>query len=70
VHLAKAVHERWPSIKIIVVSGKLNPSSSDLPPCSKFFGKPLDQANASPDAEHDRLGLTTAAFTSNAGNTV
>jgi len=40
--LAHAVHERWPSIKIIVVSGKLNPSSSDLPPCSKFFGKPLE----------------------------
>jgi CheY-like chemotaxis protein len=40
--LAHAVHERWPSIKIIVVSGKLNPSSIDLPPCSKFFDKPLE----------------------------
>lgn len=40
--LARAVHERWPSIKIIVVSGKLNPSSTELPACSKFFGKPLD----------------------------
>jgi CheY-like chemotaxis protein len=40
--LARAVHERWPSIKIIVVSGQLNPPSSDLPPCSTFFGKPLE----------------------------
>jgi DNA-binding NtrC family response regulator len=40
--LAHAVHVRWPSIKIIVVSGQLNPPSSDLPPCSRFFGKPLE----------------------------
>jgi CheY-like chemotaxis protein len=40
--LAHAVHERWPSIKIIVVSGQLNPPSTDLPPCSRFFGKPLE----------------------------
>jgi CheY-like chemotaxis protein len=40
--LAHAVHARWPSIKIIVVSGQLNPPSSDLPPCSRFFGKPLE----------------------------
>jgi CheY-like chemotaxis protein len=39
--LARTVHERWPSIKIIVVSGQLSPSSVDLPPCSRFFGKPL-----------------------------
>jgi CheY-like chemotaxis protein len=40
--LAHAVHKRWPSIKIIVVSGQLNPPSSDLPACSRFFGKPLE----------------------------
>src|SRR5437879_890505 len=40
--LAHAVHKRWPSIKIIVVSGQLNPPSSDLPPCSRFFGKPVE----------------------------
>jgi DNA-binding NtrC family response regulator len=39
--LAHTVHERWPSIKIIVVSGQLNLLSVDLPPCSRFFGKPL-----------------------------
>jgi CheY-like chemotaxis protein len=39
--LARTVNERWPSIKIIVVSGQLSPSSVDLPPCSRFFGKPL-----------------------------
>jgi hypothetical protein len=42
VGLAQAVHKRWPSIKIIVVSGQLNPPSSDLPPRSRFFGKPLE----------------------------
>lgn len=40
--LAHAVRKRWPSIKIIVVSGQLTPPSSDLPPCSRFFGKPLE----------------------------
>jgi CheY-like chemotaxis protein len=34
--LAHAVHKRWPSIKIIVVSGQLNPPSSDLPPTAGF----------------------------------
>ena len=40
--LAHAVHERWPSIKIIVVSGQLRLPDIDLPPCSRFFGKPLN----------------------------
>jgi CheY-like chemotaxis protein len=40
--LAHTVHERWPSIKIIVMSGQLYPQNIDLPPCSRFFGKPLE----------------------------
>jgi hypothetical protein len=40
--LAFAVHERWPPIKIILVSGKLKLSNIDIPPNSRFFGKPLD----------------------------
>jgi CheY-like chemotaxis protein len=40
--LAHAVHKRWPSIKIIVVSGQVNKLSTDLPPCSRFFSKPLE----------------------------
>jgi CheY-like chemotaxis protein len=40
--LARAVHGRWPSIKIIVVSGQLDLPKLDLPPRSRFFGKPLD----------------------------
>ena len=39
--LAHTVHKRWPAIKIIAVSGQLNPPSTDPPPCSRFFGKPL-----------------------------
>lgn len=39
--LAQAVHERWPSIKIIVVSGQLR-EPGDLPADSCFFGKPLE----------------------------
>jgi CheY-like chemotaxis protein len=42
--LAHVVHERWPTIGIIVVSGQLNLSDLDLPPHSRFFGKPLDAA--------------------------
>src|ERR1700738_4770623 len=40
--LAYAVHERWPSIKIILVSGKVRLSDTDKPTNSRFFGKPLD----------------------------
>src|SRR4030081_4167069 len=39
--LAHAVHERWPSIKIILVSGQLAPTEADKPTNSRFFGKPL-----------------------------
>ena len=39
--LAHAVHERWPAIKIILVSGQVKPSDADKPADSKFFGKPL-----------------------------
>ena len=42
VGLAHAVHERWPAIRIIVVSGQLNLPHLDLPPRSRFLGKPLD----------------------------
>jgi two-component sensor histidine kinase len=40
--LAHAVYERWPSIKIILVSGKLTPADSERPTDSRFFGKPLE----------------------------
>ena len=42
VGLAHAVHRRWPAIKIIVVSGQLKLQNLDLPPHSRFLGKPLN----------------------------
>ena len=39
--LAHAVHDRWPSIKIILVSGQVKPSDTERPVDSRFFGKPL-----------------------------
>jgi two-component sensor histidine kinase/FixJ family two-component response regulator len=39
--LAHAVHDRWPSIKIILVSGQVKPSDAEKPADSRFFGKPL-----------------------------
>src|SRR5437763_726527 len=39
--LAHAVHDRWPAIKIILVSGQVNPSEAERPVDSRFFGKPL-----------------------------
>ena len=43
--LAHAVRDRWPPIKILVVSGKQRLQSSDLPSNSYFVGKPY-QASA------------------------
>ena len=40
--LAHAVHERWPPIRIILVSGQLRRASIDIPADSRFFGKPLE----------------------------
>jgi two-component sensor histidine kinase/DNA-binding response OmpR family regulator len=40
--LAHAVHERWPLIKIMIVSGQLKLTDADKPLDSRFFGKPLD----------------------------
>jgi two-component sensor histidine kinase/CheY-like chemotaxis protein len=39
--LAHAVHNRWPAIKIILVSGQIKPSDAETPDDSRFFGKPL-----------------------------
>ena len=38
--LAHAVRNRWPPIKIIVVSGRMRPSDVDLPMQCRFFAKP------------------------------
>jgi two-component sensor histidine kinase/CheY-like chemotaxis protein len=40
--LAHAVHDRWPSIKIILVSGQIELFDIDKPAESRFFGKPLE----------------------------
>ena len=40
--LARSVHERWPPIKIILVSGQLTLANIDIPADSRFFGKPLE----------------------------
>ena len=43
--LALAVRERWPQIKIILASGQLKLSQSEIPENSRFFGKPLDSSD-------------------------
>jgi CheY-like chemotaxis protein len=40
--LAHTVHERWPPIKIMLVSGQLRPADIDIPADSRFYGKPLE----------------------------
>ena len=40
--LAQQVHERWPRIGIIVVSGQASPQPHELPPGSHFHRKPYD----------------------------
>jgi CheY-like chemotaxis protein len=38
--LAKLVNERWPRVKILVASGAVRPSLSDLPEKGLFLSKP------------------------------
>ena len=40
--LAHAVHQRWPAIKIMLVSGQVKPADTERPTDSRFFGKPLE----------------------------
>jgi len=40
--LAHAVRERWPPIKIILVSGQLKSANIDIPTNSSFLEKPLE----------------------------
>jgi CheY-like chemotaxis protein len=40
--LAHAVRNRWPPIKIVVVSGQVELEQNALPPDSRFFGKPFE----------------------------
>jgi CheY-like chemotaxis protein len=42
--LAHAVRDRWPPIKILVVSGKVRLQRSELPSNSCFVGKPYQTA--------------------------
>ena len=39
--LAHAVRNRWPPIKIVVVSGHMQVDQNELPTDSRFFGKPF-----------------------------
>jgi CheY-like chemotaxis protein len=40
--LAHTVRERWPPIRIILVSGQLKLANIDIPADSLFFGKPIE----------------------------
>jgi DNA-binding NtrC family response regulator len=40
--LARTVSERWPPIKMILVSGKVALTASDMPSDSRFFAKPYE----------------------------
>jgi DNA-binding NtrC family response regulator len=40
--LAHAVRNRWPPIKIVIVSGHLRVGENELPTDSRFFGKPFE----------------------------
>jgi hypothetical protein len=42
--LARQVHERWPRIGVIKVSGRATPQPGELPPGYLFHRKPYDEA--------------------------
>jgi two-component sensor histidine kinase/CheY-like chemotaxis protein len=43
--LAHAVHNRWPHIKIILVSGQIVVTDDEKPVDSRFFGKPISMTH-------------------------
>ena len=54
--LAHAVHERWPALKIILMSGQLKLSSAEIPRDSRFFGKPVVSGQIITEM-HNMIGL-------------
>jgi CheY-like chemotaxis protein len=44
IKLCHYIRERWPPVKLIVVSGKTILAESDLPQGAKFFSKPYENA--------------------------
>ena len=54
--LAHAVYERWPQLKIILVSGQLKLSNAEIPRDSRFFGKPLVSGEIIAEMQ-DMIGL-------------
>jgi CheY-like chemotaxis protein len=47
IRLAHAVRERWPPVKLVLVSGHRSPEAGALPPECTFFSKPYDMARVS-----------------------
>jgi CheY-like chemotaxis protein len=47
IRLAHAVRERWPPVKLVLVSGHQSPSADALPSESTFFAKPYDMTAVS-----------------------
>jgi CheY-like chemotaxis protein len=64
--LAHAVRDRWPPIKILVVSGKQRLQSSDLPSNSCFIGKPY-QTSALVDELRSMAGSPLSRVATSAG---
>jgi len=42
--LANVIHQRWPPMKVVVISGRYNPSDGILPPGAKFLSKPVSES--------------------------
>jgi len=42
--LAAAVRDRWPSVRIVVMSGKQRPSLAELPSEARFMSKPFNNS--------------------------
>jgi two-component system, response regulator PdtaR len=41
--LAAAVRDRWPPVKIVVMSGKRRPGQGEMPASARFLPKPFNQ---------------------------
>jgi two-component system, response regulator PdtaR len=42
--LASAVRERWPPVRLVLMSGKRHPRATEMPSQARFLSKPLQPA--------------------------
>lgn len=54
-HLAQQTSQRWPDCKIIVISGRYNPTQGSMPEGALFLSKPISEIHLEQALHHMKI---------------